>query len=251
MRLRGPIVTLVAGAAVAAALLALDLHATGTRRAGDRVSVDSVATGAPPASAAPSTVDSPTPASVSPSPSPAVPSPALPTGPPVTYAGYTTGGAATVAIAVTGDQAIAYLCDGKRVESWLHGTATNGTLTLTGSHNGSLTGQVANGVATGTVAAGGRQWTFRAPVANPPSGLYRSSAEVRGARVVAGWIVLPDGSQVGLLSGGTDPSSADPGSADPDTGTPAPRLDPVTRAASLDGTPLNVTRVDGTTPLEG
>ena len=232
MRLKGPIVTLVAGAAVAGALLALDLHATGTRPAADRAASGERAPSATPPPS-PSAAASP-----SPSPSPAVPSPALPTGPPVTYAGYTTGGAATIAIAVNGGQAIAYLCDGKRVESWLQGSALNGTLSLTG-HNGSLTGQVANGVATGTVAAGGRQWTFRAAVANPPSGLYRSSAEVRGAKIVAGWIVLPDGSQVGLLSSGTD------------TETPAPRLDAATGAASLDGAPLDVTRVDGTTLLEG
>jgi hypothetical protein len=241
MRLKGPIVTLVAGAAVAGVLFALDLRATGTRPAADRAASGERSPSAT-VSASPSAAASP-----SPSPSPAVPSPALPTGPPVTYAGYTTGGAATIAIAVTGGRAIAYLCDGRRVESWLQGTARNGTLSLTGSHNGSLTGQVANGVATGTVAAGGKQWTFRAPVAIPPSGLYRSSAEVRGAKIVAGWIVLPDGSQVGLLSRAGDPS----GAGDPDTGTPAPRLDTATGAASLDGTPLDVTRVDGTTSLEG
>jgi serine/threonine-protein kinase len=148
----------------------------------------------------------------------------------VTYAGYTTGGAATIAIAVKDGQAIAYLCDGKRAESWLQGIAVDGTLTLSGTHDGSLTGRYADGVATGSVTAGGRQWTFRAPVATAPSGLYRASAEVRDATIVAGWIVLADGSQVGLLD--TD-----------DVPGVAPRLDPATGTATVDGTPLSATRL--------
>src|SRR5256885_2254553 len=96
MKLKGPIVTLVAGAAVAGALLALDLRATGTRPAARSASAGGPSTPVPAAS--PST---PPPAAPSPPPSPAVPSAAAPV-PPVTYAGYTTGGAAPIAIAVTG-----------------------------------------------------------------------------------------------------------------------------------------------------
>lgn len=229
MKLKGPIVTLAVGAAVAATLLVLDLHAGGTRQR-------PAAASARPSVAASSPVAAP-----SPSASPVPPSPTPVAEPPATYAGYTTGGAATIAIAVDGGQAVAYLCDGKRVESWLQGTAANGALNLTGSHNGSLTGSYANGVATGAVAAGGHQWTFTARTVTKPSGLYRASAEVSGARIVAGWIVLADGSQVGLVDTG-----------DPDAGgtaAPAPALDPVTGTATVGGTALDATPVDGSSRL--
>ncbi len=96
-------------------------------------------------------------------------------------------------------------------------------------------------MATGSVAAGGHQWTFTARTVTAPSGLYRASAEVRGARIVAGWIVLADGSQVGLVDTG-----------DPDAGgtaAPAPTLDPATGTATVDGTPLNATPVNGSSRL--
>ena len=37
----------------------------------------------------------------------------------------------TTAVAVKGDQASAYLCDGAAVEDWLKGSAANGQLELT------------------------------------------------------------------------------------------------------------------------
>jgi serine/threonine-protein kinase len=230
MKLKGPIITLAAGTAVAATLLVLDLHASGTR------SRPAAATATRPSAAASSAAAPPSPsASPLPTPSP------IPLQPPATYAGYTTGGAATIAIAVDDGQAVAYLCDGKRVESWLQGTAVDSALNLTGSHNGSLTGRYAGGVATGSVSAGGHQWTFTARTVTKPSGLYRVSAEVRGARIVAGWIVLPDGSQVGLVDTG-DPEAGG-------TSTPAPAIDPATGTATVAGTPLDATPVDGSSRL--
>ena len=46
-----------------------------------------------------------------------------------TWAGDVDGGEATIAISVNDGVAIAYLCDGKRVEAWLQGTAADGKLT--------------------------------------------------------------------------------------------------------------------------
>jgi len=213
MTAKSPVLTLLIGAALAALLLTLSSQAaTPARWAG----ADAPAT-------------SPSPAG-SPAGSPAV------VEPPATYAGATTGGAATLAIAVKDGQAVAYLCDGRRVESWLRGTATGGVLSLTGSHAGSLTGRYGGGRASGTVSAGGRQWTFQIAEVLPPSGLYRAAAPVRGASVVGGWIVLPDGTQVGLVDTG-------------DVAQPAPPLDPGTGTASLDGTVLPATRLDGTAGL--
>jgi hypothetical protein len=127
--------------------------------------------------------------------------------------------------------AISYLCDGRRIEAWLRGTAADGKLNLTGPHGASLTGTYAKGLAAGFVTANGRRLTFAVPQVHPPSGLYRATAKIRNARVVAGWIVLPGGAQVGVVD--TDGTPA-----------PAPRLDTSTGRAEIDGTPVTARPVD-------
>ena len=67
-----------------------------------------------------------------------------------TWAGDVDGGKATIAISAKDGVAIAYVCDGNRVEAWLQGTAADGKLDLTGK-KAKLTGTFANGRATGTV----------------------------------------------------------------------------------------------------
>jgi hypothetical protein len=62
---------------------------------------------------------------------------------------------------------------------------------------------------TGIVTVRGRPLRFAAAKADPPAGLYRARSNSAG---VIGWIVLPDGSQVGIQNDGTP--------------RPAPRLDP-------------------------
>jgi hypothetical protein len=117
----------------------------------------------------------------------------------VTWAGEVDGGDASIAISVHDGVAVAYLCDGKR-EAWLQGTAADGKLTLTGKNGATLTGTYAAGAATGSVNAAGKQWTFTAQTATPPSGLYRSAEIVNSAKVVCGWIVLANGKQVGACT---------------------------------------------------
>lgn len=138
------------------------------------------------------------------------------------YAGYTRGGAATLAIAVRSDKAIAYLCDGRVLESWLRGSATGGRFDLYGKHDAHLTGKVENGKITGSVDVSGRSFRFTVVGVKRPSGLYRLTAEVRGARVDGGWIVLPDGRQVGLLDTN-------------DIAAPAPRLDTTSNSVDVNG----------------
>jgi hypothetical protein len=57
---------------------------------------------------------------------------------------------------------------------------------------------------------------------NPPRGLYRVADTIDGAEVTGGWIVLPSGRQVGLLT--VDGRSR-----------PAPGLDPVTGRVTIGG----------------
>jgi hypothetical protein len=146
------------------------------------------------------------------------------------YAGYTRGGAATLAIAVRGDKAVAYLCDGRVLEAWLRGSVTGGRFDLTGKHRARLTGWSRQGKITGSVVAGNLSFRFTVVAVHRPSGLYRLTAETRGARLNGGWIVLPGGRQVGLLYSD-------------DSLRPAPTLDTGAGSVNVDGQRLPVQEV--------
>jgi serine/threonine-protein kinase len=65
--------------------------------------------------------------------------------------------------------------------------------------------------ASGQAAADDQTWTFTIEAVEPPEGLYRFADTIAGgAEVVGGWIVLPDGTQVGALNvdGQTQPAPA-------------------------------------------
>jgi hypothetical protein len=72
-----------------------------------------------------------------------------------------------------------------------------------------------------------------------PSGLYRATADVRGATIKVGWIVLPDGTQVGSLE--SNPDAAAP------SATAAPPLDVTAGTAQDANTVLHVISISGTT----
>jgi hypothetical protein len=105
------------------------------------------------------------------------------------YAGRVKGNGGLIAISVRKGQAVGYFCDGK-IEAWFKGGAGSGDLELKGFGGAKVTAELGGGKATGQVAVGGKKWSFTAPVAVKPSGLYRASAIVRGAKVRAGWIVV-------------------------------------------------------------
>jgi hypothetical protein len=148
-----------------------------------------------------------------------------------TFAGTTDGGEAGLAIAMNNGKAVAYICDGRKAESWMNGVAESGQITLRSAKGtGSLSGTYANGVATGTVTAGTKTWRFRIVIAKPPSGLYRSAAGVR-KRLDASWaIVPPNNKQFGVRWVNGVPEAA-------------PILDTTTNTATVDGAPYDVTPV--------
>jgi hypothetical protein len=224
MKGKGPLITLIVGAVVAAVLLALSANAASRRDASD-TAADAGALGSAPATAAPATAAAPH------STSPSTAAPVVVGVAPGAYAGEVGGGDASIALAVKDDHVVAYLCDGERTEAWLQGSAAVGTVTLTG-RGSTLTGTYdARGI-TGTVTVAGRRWTFTVHKVAKPSGLYRATAVVRNASVVAGWIVLPNGRQVGIATVDDVPAAA-------------PDLDVATGRATLDGTALSATEVDG------
>ena len=222
-----PLLTLLTGLALGAVLLGMSMAATPTAAPPQGAQVAATSPQDPAAGAA-----RPAPTTPQTGPTASEPPPAPDTGAPpakvnATWAGTVDGGRASIAIAAKDGVAIAYLCDGDRVEAWLRGTARAGTLDLTGKGGAELTGTFGNGKASGVVLTAGKRWTFTAPGVKAPSGLYRATAQVRNASVVGGWIVLADGTQVGVLS--TDGAPA-----------PAPPLDLTTGTTTVDGTTITV-----------
>ena len=215
---RSPLVTLAAAAVGLVVLLVVDSTQTGSPAPADTVA-------ATPATAPATTTQPPTTEPTEPLP-PATPTTA-PTQLTAVFTGRTKGREATLAIAVKGGRAVAYVCDGRRLEAWLTGTFTAGQLALRSRTGERLVGTASAKAATGSFTLRGRTLTFAASPAGPPAGLYRT----KNNSSTIGWIVLPDGSQVGIDNDGTP--------------APAPRLDPVSRVATVDGTPVTASQITG------
>lgn len=231
MARNGPLFTLLSGAVLGIGLLVAAMAATPDE---DPAAAEAAAESTPGDDATPSPTPEPT---AEPTPEPTAeptPEPSTPADEPepVTYVGYVDGGGASVAVIVTGDEAIAYVCDGASVEAWLSGSAEDGRLDLTGER-GTLTGTLGDQQASGEAVADGITWTFTVEEVAPPEGLYRFADTIAGgAEVVGGWIVLPDGTQVGAVN------------VDGETG-PASEIDLDTGEVSVEGVVVTPERVTG------
>jgi hypothetical protein len=221
MKSSAPVLTLVVVAALAAVLfVANSLSAPAAQ---------TVAAPAPAASSAPAEPAVPPP-----------PPPPPPTPPPAVvvekvFAGRSSGNEVTVAVAVKDGRAVAYVCDGKKIEAWLEGTLVGDQLSLRGAQEATLTGTVTEAAALGSVAVGGKQWPYAAQGVQAPAGIYEGRASVRGVATRIGWVVEGDGRVTG--------NARAAGSPEP---TPAPPLDPAAPGTvSLQGVPVSVTKVGG------
>ena len=155
------------------------------------------------------------------------------------YAGVTSGGEATIAMAVDGDQVAAYLCDGAAIEAWLQGTVDGDTVTLTGRNGAGLSGSVSDGAVLGTVTTStGLALPFSAAASQPPAGVYEARLTLDGLATRIGWAVLPDGTQVGVATVGGTKSEAPP-------------LDLDARTFEIDGSPGTAEAVAGTDTVVG
>ena len=222
-RTRGPLVTL------AAVLLLTVLLLVVNARVGDQVTPQSAAYPEPaPTSSAPPTTEG-APPSPTPPPAPAQ----------AVFAGATGGGEATVAVAVNGAQAAAYLCDGRSLETWLQGSVTGEQIALTGKGGAGLTGSFSGGAMSGKVTTNtGQAFPFSATQAAPPAGVYQSRVTLDGLATRVGWVVLPDGTQVGI-------ANVD------GTRSPAPELELGTGTFTLDGDQYTAAPVDGADVVVG
>ena len=270
MKRNTPLITLLVGAALGVVLLVSNMLATPSgapvsysAAAASAASVPPTAAAAPsspapaaaessPASAAGST-SSAAPAESSEAPeqppaesSPAVSAPASAPSPEpkrttptrATYTARVGGGGGSVAVAVHGSKAIAYVCNGSTVEGWMRGTVKGTKLVLTGKNNAHLTASYHAGKVTGDVKAHGTDFSFSAPTATKSSGLYEATVSVQGKTIKAGWIVLNDGTQIGSLE--TDADSAE-------NAVTAPKLDLATMTARLGDLVLHAVPVNGVT----
>ena len=180
----GPVVTLVAAVLVGTGLVTADVL---TDPAHTRAETPVATAGA-----------TATPAATTPTPSPASPPTTATTraaSSTAVYVGRDATRRTSVAVAVRDGKVAAYVCDGKSLESWLTGTAAAATAALAASTDRLTTEVTSRGLhVTGTVH--GRPVDVTAALASAPAGLYR--LDTNGTTV--GWIVEPDGTQVGLRS---------------------------------------------------
>ena len=196
---RGPVITLAAAALVGAGLFTADVLTDPARtRAAETPVAASVAT-----AAATTTTAAPPTATTTTSASPSATTTSAPATAAVylstaVYVGRDAARRTSVAVAVRDGKVAAYVCDGRSVESWLTGTASGTTATLVAGSD-RLVAEVTEGAlhVTGTVR--GRPVDVTAALASAPAGLYRLDSN----STTIGWIIQPDGTQVGLkVSGG-------------------------------------------------
>jgi hypothetical protein len=218
MKVRGPLVTLAAVAALGVGIWLIN------------VSKEEPAPPAKPvAEATTTTATTPATAAKAPTTPPAPPAAAFPAK--ADYVGKipTANGTITLDITIDGDNAIAYACDGNSIESWLRGSATNGALNLASKDkSGRLEGRLEGNAVVGTLWIGEKKWDFKANPAQPPAGLYiYENSGVRNS-----WIIDENGGVTGVQRR-PDGSTA-----------PAPGLS-IDRTAVVDGQTIVATRVEG------
>ena len=222
-----PLATLVAVVLFAAVLLVTNMASTPSPA--QDAAAPAAASAADPAQAAPAPVE---PAAAA----PAEPAPAEPGAAPVVaekaYTGRAAGNEVTVAVAVKDGKAVAYVCDGRKIEAWMEGTLTGDRLELAGT-SGTLAAVVNEKATLGFVTVDGTEWPFSAKGVQAPAGLYQGSGILKGVAARVGWIVEDNGNVTGLARAG-------------DQTVPAPVIDPKAPAAiTVDGYTLTVEPVGG------
>jgi hypothetical protein len=245
MKRNTPLITLLAGAALGVVLLVASMLTTpssaqpnySAAAASSAVPAESATSAPTESSEAPEPAESSAAASAP----AAAPSPARTTPTRADFTGRVGGGGGSVAVAVHGDKAIAYVCNGSTVEGWMRGKVENGKLTLTGKNQTHLTASIHTGTVTGDVEAHGTDYSFSVPTvsksSSKSSGLYQATAVVQGKTIKAGWIVLGDGTQIGSLE--TDESG--------ENAVTAPKLDVATMTARIGNVVLHAAPVSGVT----
>ncbi len=146
----------------------------------------------------------------------------------IVYAGRTEDKSGAIAVAVLGDQAAAYFCDGRSIESWLRGTVKGSEIALKSKDGATLQARLDGDHLKGTVKIKNDRLKFEIDEAKKPAGLYRA----RGSKTTIGWIVLKDGSQVGVQTAGSNSAAA-------------PELNPESPQITANGESLDAKQING------
>jgi hypothetical protein len=109
----------------------------------------------------------------------------------------------------------AYASDGQHVSEWFEGPISNKTVDVLAADGAHLKAALESTGASGTVQIGsGAVLTFTITQVTRPAGLYRVKQQVGEVVYLGGWVLLPDGQQVGVIETSAQHN------------LPAPRLDP-------------------------
>lgn len=112
-----------------------------------------------------------------------------------------------IAVAVKGEEASAYVCDGENIEVWLKGTAEGNDIDLASADGATtLVGSLDGNTIVGTLTVANETHDFSIAQAPPPAGLYRGE----DGQTTVGWIVMPNGRVIGVAKtpAGTEPAPA-------------------------------------------
>ena len=222
MKKYAPLATLVAVVLLGAGLLVANMLSNPANRTTTSAASPSAAVAAAPSEWA----------SAAPAPAPESAPPAAPAVAEKAYTGRSAGNEVTVAIAVKDGKAVAYACDGKKIEAWLEGTLAGDTLTLSGKTS-SITATMDDKATLGMITVDGREWPFSAKGVVSPAGLYEGRGTLAGVATRVGWIVDDKGAVTGVRSANG-------------TREPAPPLDPANPGSTtIDGQPVAVTAIAG------
>ncbi|HEY7487764.1 MAG TPA: hypothetical protein VH912_25150 [Streptosporangiaceae bacterium] len=128
-----------------------------------------------------------------------------------------------LAFAVLDGRARGFYCDSLD-EAWFEGEVKDGVVTLLNPGNKKRIGFFNTLEGVGSFWSGGRLLTFQAAPVDKSAGLYR--AQSPNGQLVGGWVVLPNGDQVGAVTNNG-------------VNQPAPRIKPGTqRTVTINGQQL-------------
>ena len=225
---RSPLVTLIGLVAAFAIMFGVNLASSAPRDSYAGGASPSAAASTPPVASEPTPSVEPTPTVAAATPTPTASQNASDFPNRIVYAGYADDDSTAIAVAILGTRAAAYLCDGSNVEAWLRGTVDGDEITLTGKRGARLEAELDDDTLEGTIEVNDEKLDFAIREAKSPAGLYRA----KGSKTTIGWIVLPNGSQVGIQTTGEESS-------------PAPELDPANPEVTVDGEQLSGEAVSG------
>ena len=140
------------------------------------------------------------------------------------FVGQITGTPFFVGLTVREGEVLAYVCDGNQVGVWFRGAvATDGSFKLDATTGAQLTMRIRSDSAFGRFKLNqSNQFPVMLAPATGTAGLYRAARRDATSNVVAGWVLLPDSTQRGVVSIDTKPF-------------PAPSFDPSKTMVELAG----------------